>query len=312
MNKPAPERPFQQIAADFGAYGGRQFLIIIDCKTGWPDIIDMGKDTTAPKLVATLRDQFCHTAALDLLWSDGGPQFTSAHLATFLQSWGVSHMTSSPHYPQSSRSSSKINEEAQLGRVDWSRLSRALLQYRNTPCRKDGLSPAQKLFGHPVQDNLPAHRRSFAPEWQKSSEEAEQAATLTQEKAKAFYNQHSRYLSGLQIGNHVAMQHPSTKLWDIYGTITEIGPHRRYLVTTQSCRVFSRNRRFLHKRSPQYSPVTDYPPNCSVPPANTATPPRTETRRSTRAKQAPQRLSEDPTWLFSSSTSKPEELGGEV
>jgi len=31
---------------------------------------------------------------------------------------------------------------------------RALLQYYNTPSRKDGLSPAQKLFGNPVQDIL--------------------------------------------------------------------------------------------------------------------------------------------------------------
>ena len=61
----------------------------------------MGKDTTTPKLVAALRDHFCHTAVLDLLWLDGGPQFTSSHLAEFLTTWGVSHNTSSPHYPQS-------------------------------------------------------------------------------------------------------------------------------------------------------------------------------------------------------------------
>ena len=68
INKPTPDRPFQQIAADFGSYGGRQFLIVVDCQTGWPDIIDMGKDTTAPNLIATLRDQFCRTAVPDLLW----------------------------------------------------------------------------------------------------------------------------------------------------------------------------------------------------------------------------------------------------
>lgn len=31
-------------------------------------------------------------------------------------------------------------------------LCRALLQYHNTPSRKDGFSPAQKLYGRPVQD----------------------------------------------------------------------------------------------------------------------------------------------------------------
>ena len=173
MSKQIPDRPFQQIAADFASYGGKQFLILVDCKTDWPDIIEMGKDTTAAKLTTTLRDYFCRAAApLDLLWSDGGPQFTSHHFADFLQTWGVTHVTSSPHYPQSNgkaeatvKSMKKIISAAWTGHsVNWDQLSRALLQYRNTPCRKNGLSPAQKLFGHPVQDTLPAHRRSFAPE----------------------------------------------------------------------------------------------------------------------------------------------------
>ena len=148
----------------------------------------MGKDTTTVKLTTTLRDHFCRTAAPDLLWSDGGPQFTSHQFANFLQTWGVTHITSSPHYPQSNgkveatvKSMKKLISAAWTGHsVNWDQLPRALLQYRNTPCRKDGLSPAQKLFGHPVQDTLPAHRRSFAPEWQRSSQEADSAATHTQ------------------------------------------------------------------------------------------------------------------------------------
>ena len=84
ISKQIPDRPFQQIAVDFGSHGSRQFLIIVDCRTNWPDIIDMGKDTTAPKLIATSRDHFCRTTVPDLLWSDGGPQFTSSKLAEFL------------------------------------------------------------------------------------------------------------------------------------------------------------------------------------------------------------------------------------
>ena len=146
-----------------------------------------------------MRDYFCRTAAPDLLWSDGGPQFTSHQFADFLQTWGVTHVTSSPHYPQSNgkaeatvKSMKKLISAAWTGRsVNWDKLSCALLQYRNTPCRKDGLSPAQKLFGHPVQDTLPAHRRSFAPEWQRSSQEADSATTHTSKTSQAAYDQHA-------------------------------------------------------------------------------------------------------------------------
>ena len=103
------------------------------------------------------------TSAAQLLLTFCGP--TEA----FLKTWGVAHATSSPHYPQSNgkaeatvKAIKKLISAAWSGRsINWDKLSRALLQYRNTPCQKDGFSPAQKLFGHPVQDTLPAHRRQI-------------------------------------------------------------------------------------------------------------------------------------------------------
>ena len=190
--------------------------------------------------------------------SDGGPQFTSSHLAEFLNTWGVSYITSSPHYPQSNgnvevtvKSMNKFISASWTGRsVNWNILPHSLLQYQNTPCRKDGQSPAQKLFGHPVQDTLPAHCRSFAPEWQKSVQDAETAAAETQVKSQQSYNQHAHELSTLQVGNHIAIQNPTSKMWDIYGVITAIGPFWRYFVKTQSGRVLVRNHRFLCKHTP--------------------------------------------------------------
>ena len=61
VSKQIPDRPLQQVAADFASYGGKQFLIIVDCKTDWPDIIEMGKDTTAAKLSTTMQDFLPHS-----------------------------------------------------------------------------------------------------------------------------------------------------------------------------------------------------------------------------------------------------------
>lgn len=78
----------------------------------------------------------------------------------FATKWGFNHVTSSPWYPQSNgkaeatvKSMKKIICAAWNGRqLDEDMLCRALLQYHNTPSRKDGFSPAQKLYGRPVQD----------------------------------------------------------------------------------------------------------------------------------------------------------------
>ncbi len=122
--KPTPDRPFQQFAVDLASYGGDQFLIMIDCKTDWPDVIEMKKHTTTPKLIDALRNQFCRTAIPDVIWSDEGPQFTSAKLAAFLKDWGVSHKTSSPRYPQSNdKAEATVKSMKKLISAAWTRRS---------------------------------------------------------------------------------------------------------------------------------------------------------------------------------------------
>ena len=74
----------------------------------------------------------------------------------------------------------KLLQNSWNGRaLDDEKFCRSLLQYCNTPSRKDGLSPAQKLLGHPVQDILPAHRWSFLPQWQRPVQLATQQAEDT-------------------------------------------------------------------------------------------------------------------------------------
>ncbi len=176
--------------------------------------------------------------------------------------------------------------------LDEDKLCRALLQYRNTPSRKDSLSPAQKLYGRPVQDTLPAHHRSFTDKWQRSAKEAEQAATHNRETTEWFYNVRAHDLPEIRIGSNVAIQDPGTKLWDVYGVVTYIGPHRRYYVKTQSGRVLVRNRRFLRRRVPASIPITET--MCQQP---TQTQPICTPRRSCRQRNPTRRLIEDSSWL---------------
>ena len=160
---------------------GRRFLLpcreILSDSCGyldWPTIIPMGRNITTSHLNAGLRELFSRTAIPDIFWSDRGPQFTSREFQSFACQWGFHHQTSTPHYPQSNgRAEAAVKSMKRIIRAAWNskcineeKLCRALLQYRNTPSRKDGLLPAQKLYSHPIQDVLPAHHSSFALEWQ--------------------------------------------------------------------------------------------------------------------------------------------------
>ena len=133
--------------------------------------------------------------------------------------------------------------------LDVEKICKGLLQYRNTPCGRDKLSPAQKLFGHPVQDFLPAHRRAFAPEWQKSDMQVDQDAERAEAEAKEYHDQRAKPLKEFDVGRQVAVYNPRTSLWDIYGKIVEVGAYRRYRIKTQAGRLLVRNRRFLRSRN---------------------------------------------------------------
>ena len=58
ISKPHPCRPFQEIAVDFCTYAGRDFLIVVDCFTDWPDVVYMGTNTTTPRVVTALKQAF--------------------------------------------------------------------------------------------------------------------------------------------------------------------------------------------------------------------------------------------------------------
>ena len=298
QSKPRPTRPFQHVAVDFAQHGGCQFLITVDCFTDWPDVFVMGDDTSSRALIDKARTLFCRSAAPDVFWSDQGPQFMADKLQTFLKDWGVIHKTSSPRYLQSNgkaeatvKSMKKLIAAAWKGRsLDQDKLHRSLMQYRNTPCPRDGRSPAQKLYGHPVQDTLPAHRRSFAQEWQKTPAEGEMRYRETLEKAETAYNQRAQSLPDIKKGTNVAVQNPVTKMWDIYGIVTDINPHRRYFIRTQSGSILVRNRRFLRCRTPVS--VHGYTPgDLSVQPSPTQQ--ETMLRRSSRTRHRPKRLIEE-------------------
>ena len=173
--------------------------------------------------------------------------------------------------------------------LDHDKFCHALLQYRNTFSRKDELSPAQKLYGSPTQDTLPAHRHSFSQEWQRQVDEVEQQVKIIQESITTYYNAHAHPLTEIGIGSNVAIQHPCTKLWDIYGIVTQISPNRRYYIKTSSGHVLVRNRRFLCHQVPLSIPAPSRNLQLDTPTEPTA-------HQSTCHKHPPRHLIEDLTW----------------
>ena len=251
-----PIRVFEHMASDIFTHGGRQFLVITDIKSGWPTTYNVGRTCRDNDLIDAFRTTFMNTAVPTVLYSDNGPQYTSRRFNDFLTQWGVQHVTSSPHYPQSNghaEASVKCMKKLvrrcwnpRTGDVDNDKWAKGLLQWRNTP-RDDQLSPAQVLYGHPVRDTLPVHKRAFAPEWQRAIREADARRDLQNEQKTTHYDSTAHDLPPLDNHTPVVIQNHVTKKWDAYGTVIEVGRNRDYLVRLPSGRVWRRNRRFLRE-----------------------------------------------------------------
>ena len=219
------------------------------------------------------------------------------------QQWGFSHKVSTPHYPQSNgKVEATVKSMKKIIRTSWNgrslshdKFCQALLQYRITPSHRDGLSPHRSSTDTLCKTSYhAAHGRSFAKEWQLKAKSAEQQASNTFLASEKYYNQHAHTLLDIQVESNVAIHNTRTKLWDIYGIVTHITPHRCYYVKTPSGRVLIRNRRFLRHRVPTSIPLsTLHQLTSQQSPAPEQQP---VPRRSTEFRHPPKGLVKNPNW----------------
>ena len=99
---PTPSRPWQMCATDILMLEGIDHLVVGDFYSKMILVQHLPpSQSNANKVVSLLKEMFSEHGIPKVLHSDNGPQYASAQFANFCISWGISHETSSPHYPQS-------------------------------------------------------------------------------------------------------------------------------------------------------------------------------------------------------------------
>jgi hypothetical protein len=258
LRGPEATRPYERIHIDLFQARGRSYLAAVDEMTGWPSLVDMGKDTTSANVVRALRDLFTHHCAPVVLKPDGGTQLTSAKVQQFLQRWGVKLEPSSPHLPRTNgraESAVKSLKKLVLGCMkegqttpDPDRLAQGVIALRNSP-KYGGRSPAELLLGENVRDCIPVHRSSYDSRWRKAFRLLDDTALTRKEQWKQRYDERAKQLGDLKVGDWVWVQHHQDKRWTRPGRVVEILPKREYWIRLASGRMIKRSRVLLKKRS---------------------------------------------------------------
>ena len=84
------------------------------------------------------------------------------------------------------------------------------------------------VLNRPVRDALPAHRRSFAPEWQQKTDVLEKRARRAKDVQIEHYNNTAHQLPPFSIGDHVVIPVVISKCWSTPAVVVEICLNRDY------------------------------------------------------------------------------------
>ena len=95
-----PDRPWMKIATDLFEFGGKDYLITVDCHSSFFEV-DLLNDTSSNAIIMKLKAHFSRYGTPTTLISDNGPQYISALFKQFSHEWQFTHVTSSPGYSRS-------------------------------------------------------------------------------------------------------------------------------------------------------------------------------------------------------------------
>ena len=241
-----PDRPWSKIAADMFHVQGKNFIVVVDYYSKFPEVESI-PDMTPESSIQALKAIFSRNGIPDLFISDNARQFDCQQFRQFSNDWEFKHDTSSPGFAQSNGQAERTVQTVKKLIKKCVRAGDdpfiALLEYRNTPIDGcDNFSPSQMLNSRLLKSKLPTAKNLLKPHVVPSM--SDQLA-LRQMKQKYYHDKSAKpELPQLDTGQEIRFRGPEGKWRN--GTVA--GKHempRSYIVQGESGRMFRRNRRHM-------------------------------------------------------------------
>ena len=167
-----PERPWATVAADIFYYKGRDYLLVVDYFSKYPEVTRLSSKNSEAVIMA-MKDMFARHGIPERLIADNMP-FNSVKFKDFANKWEFQVVTSSPHYPKSNGLVERNIQTVKqlLRKADESKQDAflALLEFRNSPISGMDESPAELLMSRKLRTRLPTSKSLLQPQPRSTSQ----------------------------------------------------------------------------------------------------------------------------------------------
>jgi hypothetical protein len=165
--QPLPSGPWKKVGADLCELYGNNYLIMVDYYSNFIEVEPLERDTTTRIIVRHMKANVARYGIIETLITDNGPQFTSAEFREFTKSYGIDHITSSPHHQQANGLAEKavqtVKNLIKKCADTEGDIYLALLDLRNTPRDDVTGSPMQRLNNRRAKTKLPITENLLKP-----------------------------------------------------------------------------------------------------------------------------------------------------
>lgn len=162
---PVAVRPFQRVHIDYLLFKNKNYLVLTDAFTKWPEVVPV-QGMTASELIKHLRRVFSCFGLPELVCSDNGRTFVASETELFFSKNGIKHVTIPPYNSQSNgaaenavktfknKISAALNDQRNSNTDIDTIIARFLLNYRTTPHCITKVSPAELMLGRKLRTLL--------------------------------------------------------------------------------------------------------------------------------------------------------------
>ena len=244
MMNEVPTRPWQIVATDLFTWDNKEHLLLVDSYSGFIEFNTL-TTTSSNAVINKLKSHFSRYGIPETVYSDNGPQYDSAAFKAFADTWGFTHVTSSPTYAQSNglaeravRTAKGILQKAKESKSD---PYLALLLYRNTPRDANFESPAQRLMGRVLRTQLPATSETLKPDHDNGL--VYRKLTERRKKQKKYYDRHARKHDLPTLAEGTVVRLYDGKCYDKLGVVAKQCKEPRSYVVNTGNGEYRRNRK---------------------------------------------------------------------